>query len=101
MFEITFFLSGCEDWKIRLWKIPKDGLTETLEEPFQTLEGIHIWNIFKIFFKHEKFQCTYVYFLSKWKDYYYLSQLNEKKHQIPISRSQTKSHNCSISPDRK
>lgn len=34
-----FILSGCEDWKIRLWKIPKDGLTETIEEPHHILLG--------------------------------------------------------------
>eukprot|EP00111_Clytia_hemisphaerica_P015915 TCONS_00047027-protein len=30
---------GCDDWKIRLWRIPKNGLSETLTEPTQTLVG--------------------------------------------------------------
>lgn len=30
---------GCEDWKIRLWRIPEDGLSETLQEPCQILTG--------------------------------------------------------------
>ena len=32
-------LSGCEDAKIRVWRIPEGGLTETLEEPEIYLRG--------------------------------------------------------------
>ncbi|XP_065668969.1 coronin-7 isoform X2 [Hydra vulgaris] len=30
---------GCDDWKIRIWKVPDNGLTATLEEPNHILIG--------------------------------------------------------------
>jgi len=32
-------MTGCEDWKIRLWEIPEGGLTETIKEPYKILLG--------------------------------------------------------------
>ena len=43
--EYTFFpLSGCENAKVYIWNLPKDGLTETLTEPQSYLMG-KLWKI--------------------------------------------------------
>jgi len=30
---------GCDDWSVKIWEIPADGLTETLSQPIQVLKG--------------------------------------------------------------
>lgn len=35
---ITIILA-CEDWHIRLWEIPEDGIEKTQTDPLQILQG--------------------------------------------------------------
>lgn len=35
---ITIILA-CEDWHIRLWEIPEDGIEKTQTDPLQVLQG--------------------------------------------------------------
>ena len=41
---------GCEDWHVRVWELPEDGLTQTLDQPKHVLSGnwIKYCNLFSI-----------------------------------------------------
>ena len=43
------FLTACDDARIRLWRIPEGGLTETLEEPEENLLGRYHGKIYNLF----------------------------------------------------
>ena len=64
-------LSGCEDAKIRVWRIPEGGLTETLEEPEIYLRGKGIF-----FFIHKYVQLNLVSVYLCVYDFLYLFSLD-------------------------